>query len=67
MILIGRDRDVGSVAGIERIDLDRAARAPAAMTDRVNWILRLFERLSYALVLEINDTVQVGDKVTNPR
>ena len=30
-------------------------------------VFRPFERLSYALVLEINDTVQVGDKVTNPR
>ncbi len=30
-------------------------------------VFRAFDRLSYALVLEINDTVQVGDKVTNPR
>ncbi len=30
-------------------------------------VFRAFDRLSYALVLEINDTVQVGDRVTNPR
>lgn len=30
-------------------------------------VFRAFDRMSYALVLEINDTVQVGDKVTNPR
>jgi hypothetical protein len=30
-------------------------------------VFRTFEHLSYALVLEITDTVQVGDKVTNPR
>lgn len=30
-------------------------------------VFRTFERISYALVLEITDTVQVGDRVTNPR
>lgn len=30
-------------------------------------VFRPFEKLSYALILEINDTVQVGDRVTNPR
>lgn len=30
-------------------------------------VFRAFDRMSYALVLEISDTVQVGDKVTNPR
>ena len=30
-------------------------------------VFRAFDRLSYALVLEITDTVQLGDKVTNPR
>lgn len=30
-------------------------------------VFRTFERLSYALVLEITDTVSVGDRVTNPR
>ena len=30
-------------------------------------VFRAFDRLSYALVLEINNTIQVGDKVTNPR
>jgi len=30
-------------------------------------VFRPFERLSYALILEINDTVQIGDRVVNPR
>ena len=30
-------------------------------------VFRAFDRLSYALVLEISDTIQVGDKVVNPR
>jgi hypothetical protein len=30
-------------------------------------VFRTFERLSYALVLEITDTVAVGDRVANPR
>ena len=29
-------------------------------------VFRTFDRLSYALVLEITDTVMVGDRVTNP-
>lgn len=30
-------------------------------------VFRSFEKLSYALILEITDGVQVGDRVTNPR
>ena len=30
-------------------------------------VFRAFDRMSYALVLEISDTVQVGDRVSNPR
>jgi hypothetical protein len=30
-------------------------------------VFRPFERLSYALILEINDTVKIGDVVVNPR
>ncbi|HEY8048343.1 MAG TPA: LysM domain-containing protein [Ramlibacter sp.] len=30
-------------------------------------VFRPFEHLSYALILEINDVVQVGDRVANPR
>jgi hypothetical protein len=30
-------------------------------------VFRTFEHLSYALVLEITDTVGIGDRVTNPR
>jgi hypothetical protein len=30
-------------------------------------VFRPFERLSYALILQINDGVKVGDRVINPR
>ncbi len=30
-------------------------------------VFRPFETLSYGLILEINDTVQIGDRVANPR
>jgi hypothetical protein len=30
-------------------------------------VFRAFDRLSYALILEINDAVQIGDHVANPR
>jgi hypothetical protein len=30
-------------------------------------VFRPFEKLSYALILEINDTVKIGDRVINPR
>ena len=30
-------------------------------------VFRTFDRLSYALVLDIRDGVQVGDRLTNPR
>ena len=45
-------------------------RAPLKLPDERNGLLmvfRTFDRLSYALVLEIADTVKVGDRVVNPR
>jgi hypothetical protein len=30
-------------------------------------VFRPFEKLSYALILEISDTVKVGDRIANPR
>ena len=45
-------------------------RARLQLPDERNGVLmvfRPFERLSYALILEITDTVQVGDRVANPR
>ncbi|HET6829070.1 MAG TPA: peptidoglycan-binding protein, partial [Ramlibacter sp.] len=30
-------------------------------------VFRTFDRLSYALILEISDSVKVGDRVVNPR
>ena len=45
-------------------------RATVKMPDERTGLLmvfRAYDRLSYALVLEITDTVQIGDRVTNPR
>jgi hypothetical protein len=30
-------------------------------------VFRPFERVSYALVLEVSDSVKVGDRLVNPR
>ena len=48
----------------------RNERAEIKLPDERNGLLmvfRTYEHLSYALVLEINDVVQVGDRVANPR
>ncbi len=45
-------------------------RAPMKLPDERNGLLmvfRPFEKLSYALILEITDGVEIGDRVTNPR
>lgn len=53
--------------------LDRSKeseRAELKLPDERNGLLmvfRSFDRLSYALVLEITDAVQIGDRVINPR
>jgi len=57
--------------GERRIDKSQAGeRTPMKLPDERNGLLmvfRPFEKLSYALILEINDTVKVGDRVANPR
>ena len=56
-----------------RLLLDRSEpseRASLKLPDERSGLLmvfRTFEHLSYALVLEITDTVTIGDRVTNPR
>jgi hypothetical protein len=57
--------------GERRIDKSQPGeRTAMKLPDERNGLLmvfRPFEKLSYALILEINDTVKVGDRVTNPR
>ena len=57
--------------GARRIDKSQPGeRTPMKLPDERNGLLmvfRPFEKLSYALILEINDTVKVGDRVANPR
>lgn len=53
---------------IDRTEADR--RTPIKLPDERNGLLmvfRPFEKLSYALVLQITDGVKIGDKITNPR
>jgi hypothetical protein len=58
-------------AGGHRIDKSQPGeRTPIKLPDERNGLLiifRPFERLSYGLILTINDTVQVGDHVASPR
>jgi len=45
-------------------------RTPMKLPNERNGLLmvfRPFEKLSYALILEITDTVKVGDQIVNPR
>ena len=56
--------------GARLIDKTDAARTPLKLPDERNGLLmvfRTFEKLSYALVLEIKDGVKVGDRLVNPR
>ena len=62
-----------SILKAGRMVLDRSEpreRANLKLPDERSGFLmvfRAFEHLSYALVLEINDTVAIGDRVINPR
>ncbi len=58
-------------AGEQRVDKSQPGeRTAIKLPDERNGLLlvfRPFEKLSYGLILEINDTVQVGDRVASPR
>lgn len=56
--------------GARLIDKTDPARPALKLPDERNGLLmvfRTFEKLSYALVLDITDGVKVGDRLTNPR
>jgi hypothetical protein len=57
--------------GERRIDTSQPGqRQPIKLPNERNGLLmvfRPFEKLSYALILEINDAVKIGDHVANPR
>jgi nucleoid-associated protein YgaU len=68
--------DSGTVLAILKTGEQRSDRtqdgqhATIKLPDERNGLLmvfRPFERLSYALILEINDAVQIGDRVASPR
>ena len=55
--------------GARLVDKTDAARSEMKLPDERNGLLmvfRTFEKLSYALVLEITDGVKVGDRLVNP-
>ncbi len=57
-------------AGARLIDKTDEARPEVKLPDERNGLLmvfRTFEKLSYALVLDITDGVKVGDRLVNPR
>ena len=52
------------------IDKTDPTRAPMKLPDERNGLLmvfKTFEKLSYALILNVKDTVRVGDRLTAPR
>ena len=56
--------------GARVVDKTDEARALMKLPDERNGLMmvfRTFERVSYALILEITDGVRVGDRLTNPR
>ncbi len=56
--------------GARVVDKSDDARPLMKLPDERNGLLmvfRTFDRLSYALILEITDGVRVGDRLTNPR
>lgn len=56
--------------GARLIDKTDAHRAPLKLPDERNGLLmvfRPFEKLSYALVLDITSGVKIGDRLSNPR
>ncbi len=56
--------------GQSLVDRDGEKRTAIKLPDERNGLLmvfRPFEKLSYALILEITDGVKVGDRVVNPR
>ncbi len=56
-------------SGARLIDKTDEARAELKLPDERNGLLmvfRTFEKLSYALILEITDGVRVGDRLVNP-
>jgi len=56
--------------GARLIDKTDEARTELKLPDERNGLLmvfRTFEKLSYALILEITDGVKVGDRLVNPR
>jgi hypothetical protein len=57
-------------AGARLVDKTDEARTELKLPDERNGLLmvfRTFEKLSYALVLEITDGAKVGDRLVNPR
>ena len=67
--------EVGHVLAIQTggkrvVDPTDEARAEIRLPDERNGLLmvfRVFDKLSYGLVMEIRDGVRVGDRLTNPR
>jgi hypothetical protein len=56
-------------AGARVVDKTDARREPIQLPDERNglgMVFRTFDRVSYVLVMEVSNPVQVGDKLINP-
>jgi hypothetical protein len=56
--------------GAQVVDRSDPSRPLMKLPDERNGILMVFssyERVSYALILEISDSVRIGDRLINPR
>ena len=52
---------------VDKTDPDKAELKLPDERNGLLMVFRTFERLSYALVLDITEGVRVGDRLTNPR
>ena len=56
-------------AGTSRVDTTDPARPVIRLPDErhgLMFVFRVFERVSYALILQVQDPVQAGDSFTQP-
>jgi hypothetical protein len=67
--------DVGTVLAILKdgprmLDTTNGERTPIKLPNERNGLMmvfRTFEKVSYALIMDITDGVKVGDRLANPR
>lgn len=51
---------------VDKTDISRPAMKLPNERNGLMMVFRTFDKLSYALILEVSTSVQVGDRFTNP-